>query len=70
MRRKFNQSCTLYQVLIKIGAAGVNPVETYIITGTHSIKPALPFTPGGDGAGVITKIGNGVTKVKVTLKIV
>jgi NADPH2:quinone reductase len=52
-------------VLIKVGAAGVNPVETYIITGTHAIKPPLPFTPGGDGAGIIEKVGPEVTRFKV-----
>ncbi len=41
------------QVLVRMHAAGVNPVETYIRAGTYPRKPALPFTPGNDGAGVI-----------------
>jgi NADPH2:quinone reductase len=53
------------QVLVRIKAAGVNPVDTYIRAGIHAIKPNLPYTPGKDGAGVIEEIGQGVKKFKV-----
>ena len=52
------------QVLVRIHAAGVNPYDTYMRTGTYAIKPPLPYTPGSDGAGVIEAIGEGVHKVK------
>jgi NADPH:quinone reductase len=45
------------QVLVRMHAAGVNPVETYIRAGTYPRKPALPFTPGNDGAGVVEEVG-------------
>lgn len=45
------------QVLVRMHAAGVNPVETYIRAGTYPRKPALPFTPGNDGAGVVEQVG-------------
>ena len=48
------------QVLVRIHAAGVNPVETYIRSGNYARKPALPFTPGNDGAGLIAAVGDGV----------
>lgn len=48
------------EVLVRIAAAGVNPVETYIRAGNYPRKPALPFTPGNDGAGVIEELGEGV----------
>jgi NADPH2:quinone reductase len=48
------------QVLVKLGAAGVNPVETYIRAGTYAKLPTLPFTPGADGAGVLATVGTGV----------
>ena len=48
------------QVLVRIHAAGVNPVETYIRAGTYARKPALPFTPGNDGAGVVEQVGEDV----------
>src|SRR5678815_4333490 len=50
------------QVLVRIHAVGVNPVETYIRAGTYARKPALPFTPGNDGAGVIEDVGEGASK--------
>ena len=45
------------QVLVKLHAVGVNPVETYIRAGKYSRLPKLPYTPGNDGAGVIEKTG-------------
>jgi len=52
------------QVLVKIAAAGVNPVDTYIRSGTYARKPALPYIPGSDGAGVVHSVGEGVKQVK------
>ena len=52
------------QVLVHIRAAGVNPFDTYMRSGSYAVKPALPYTPGGDGAGVVESVGQGVTKVK------
>lgn len=49
------------QVRVKMHAVGVNPVETYIRAGSYAIKPALPYTPGNDGAGVVDAVGEGVT---------
>jgi NADPH:quinone reductase len=45
------------EVLVQMYAVGVNPVETYIRAGAYARKPALPFTPGNDGAGVVKEIG-------------
>ncbi|EDL82539.1 rCG28670, isoform CRA_a [Rattus norvegicus] len=53
-----------HQVLIKVHACGVNPVETYIRSGTYSRKPALPYTPGSDVAGIIESVGDGVSAFK------
>jgi NADPH2:quinone reductase len=53
------------EVLVRIYAAGVNPVETYIRSGTYPKLPQLPYTPGADAAGVIEAVGAGVTKFKV-----
>jgi NADPH2:quinone reductase len=45
------------QVLVKIAAAGVNPVDTYLRTGIHAHAPNLPYTPGKDGAGTVEAVG-------------
>src|ERR1700745_1984329 len=52
------------QVVVRIHAAGVNPYDTYMRAGTYAIKPALPYTPGSDGAVVVEAIGDGVKKAK------
>ncbi|XP_038045581.1 quinone oxidoreductase-like [Patiria miniata] len=52
------------QVLIKIGAAGVNPVETYLRAGAYAKLPGLPWTPGNDSAGIVQEVGSGVTDIK------
>lgn len=52
------------QVLVRVHAAGVNPYDTYMRSGTYAIKPPLPYTPGSDAAGEIESVGQGVTKFK------
>jgi len=49
------------QVVVKIHAAGVNPVDTYLRGGMQGYAPALPFTPGIDAAGTVESVGKGVT---------
>lgn len=51
------------QVLVRVRAAGVNPVDTYIRSGVHAVKPALPYTPGLDAAGEVEAVGEGVTRL-------
>lgn len=53
------------QVLVRVRAVGVNPVDTYIRSGIYAIKPDLPFTPGMDAAGTVEAVGEGVTRVHV-----
>ena len=53
------------QVVLRVHAVGVNPVESYIRTGTYAMKPVLPYTPGADAAGLVTSVGLGVNAVKV-----
>lgn len=52
------------QVVVKLHAIGVNPVETYVRKGIYGPKP-FPYTPGSDGAGVIEAVGPGVSRWKV-----
>jgi NADPH:quinone reductase len=48
------------QVLLRVHAVGVNPYDTYMLSGNYATKPPLPYTPGADGAGVVEAIGEGV----------
>jgi NADPH2:quinone reductase len=52
------------QAVVRVRAAGVNPVDTYIRAGAHAVKPQLPYTPGLDAAGTIESVGDGVTRVR------
>jgi NADPH2:quinone reductase len=53
------------QVLVKVHAVGVNPVDTYIRTGLYAIRPAPPYIPGSDASGTIEAVGEGVKRLKV-----
>jgi len=52
------------QVVISVKAAGVNFPDTLIIQGKYQFKPEPPFSPGGEVAGVVKEVGEGVTQVK------
>ncbi|MGE5247230.1 MAG: NADPH:quinone reductase [Verrucomicrobiota bacterium] len=49
------------QLLVRVRAAGVNPVETYIRAGAYTRAASLPYTPGQDAAGTVEAIGDGVS---------
>jgi NADPH2:quinone reductase len=53
------------QVLVKIHAAGVNPVDTYIRSGHYARIPEVPYTPGTDGAGVIDSFGTKMSRFAI-----
>lgn len=45
------------QVVVKVAAVGVNPVDTYIRSGIYRPDLKLPYTPGLDAAGIIIAAG-------------
>ena len=49
------------QVVVSVKAAGVNFPDTLIIQGKYQFKPEPPFSPGGEVAGVVKELGEGVT---------
>ena len=48
------------EILVRVIAAGVNPVDTYVRSGKFG-TPTLPLTPGRDIAGIVEEIGPGAT---------
>ncbi len=52
------------QVLVRMKAIGVNPVDTYMRAGAYPRKPNLPYTPGADGAGIVEAVGASVKRFK------
>jgi NADPH2:quinone reductase len=48
-------------VLVRLRAAGVNPVDTYVRKGAYARRPHLPYTPGADGAGVVVSAAPEIT---------
>ncbi|XP_077495162.1 quinone oxidoreductase-like isoform X1 [Amblyomma americanum] len=53
-----------HKVLVRVKAAGVNPVDAYIREGSFGHTYPTPYTPGKDGAGLVEGVGEGVTTVK------
>lgn len=58
------------QVRIKVHAAGVNFPDTLIIQNLYQFKPALPFSPGGEAAGVVDALGEGVSDLAIGDRVV
>jgi NADPH2:quinone reductase len=53
------------QAVIAVKACGVNFPDTLIIQGKYQFKPATPFSPGSEVAGIVKEVGEGVERVKV-----
>ena len=52
------------EVLIKVVASGVCHTDLHAADGDWPVKPKVPFVPGHEGAGIVTAVGPGVTRVK------
>jgi NADPH2:quinone reductase len=52
------------QVVVAVKACGVNFPDTLIIQGKYQFQPPMPFSPGGEVAGVVARLGPGVTGVR------
>jgi len=53
------------EVLLDVQAAGVNFPDTLIIEGKYQFQPPLPFSPGGEAAGVVAAVGDKAGAFKV-----
>lgn len=57
------------EVVIDVKAAGVNYPDVLVIENKYQFKPALPFTPGSEVAGIVRAIGEGVTRLQVGMPV-
>jgi NADPH:quinone reductase len=53
------------EVLIQVKAVGINFPDVLIIQNKYQFKPPLPFSPGGEVAGIIHALGKNVSHLKV-----
>ncbi len=53
------------EVLVKVGAVSVNPIDTYIRSGAVSMISQFPYVIGSDLAGTVEKVGSEVKRFKV-----
>jgi NADPH:quinone reductase len=58
------------EVVISVKAAGVNFPDTLIIQGKYQFKPDPPFSPGGEVAGIVKEVGEGVDAFKPGDKVI
>ncbi|XP_023702473.1 quinone oxidoreductase isoform X1 [Cryptotermes secundus] len=52
------------EVLVRVNAAGINPVDTYIREGAYATLPKLPAILGREVAGIVEDVGDGVSNLK------
>jgi NADPH2:quinone reductase len=52
------------EVVLSVKAASVNFPDVLIIENKYQTKPPLPFSPGGEAAGVVSQVGPGVDRIK------
>jgi NADPH2:quinone reductase len=53
------------QVLVKVGAVAINPIDTYVRSGMVKMELPLPFIIGADLAGTVESVGDGARRFKV-----
>ena len=58
------------EVVVDIKACGVNFPDGLLVQGLYQLKPSFPFIPGGEVAGVISQLGEGVTHFKAGTRVI
>jgi NADPH2:quinone reductase len=56
------------EVLVRVKAAGVNPVDTYIRSGNYGERP-FPYTPGTDAGGLVEAVGAEVRGFRAGIRV-
>ena len=58
------------EIVVQVSAAGVNFPDALMVMGQYQVRPPLPFTPGGEAAGVITAVAADVMHLQVGQRVV
>lgn len=58
------------QILVDVHAAGINFPDVLVIAGTYQDKTPPPFVPGNEAAGVVSEVGDGVTRFSIGDKVI
>jgi trans-2-enoyl-CoA reductase len=58
------------EVVVRMSAAPINPADLNSIEGKYPIKPALPATPGMEGAGFVSEVGSAVRDLAVGTQVI
>lgn len=53
------------QIVVDVAAAGINFPDVLSIAGTYQVKTPTPFVPGNEAAGVVSAVGDGVSRITV-----
>jgi NADPH2:quinone reductase len=58
------------EVLVRVLFSPINPSDLHMIRGRYGYQPSLPASPGGEGVGVVEKLGAGVTGLEVGTRVI
>jgi trans-2-enoyl-CoA reductase len=58
------------EVVVKMSAAPINPADLNSIEGKYPIRPALPATPGMEGAGEVIEVGSAVRDLEIGTQVI
>jgi len=58
------------QIVVDVAAAGINFPDVLSIAGTYQVKTPTPFVPGNEAAGVVSSIGDGVSRIAIGDKVI
>jgi trans-2-enoyl-CoA reductase len=58
------------EVVVKMGAAPINPADLNAIEGKYPVRPALPATPGMEGAGVVVELGSAIRNLAIGTRVI
>ena len=57
------------EIVVNVKAAGLNYPDNLIVQGLYQFKPELPFSPGHEGAGIVSGVGKKVSSFEVGDKV-